>query len=195
MSQARKAISQFLKGHVTRGLRSCLDASELRLALLRERERSDRRDIPFSVLIFQSSRRTEMETEAASKMLFDRLRLTDEVGILDSSNLGILLPDTESDAACHLAAELKSRFTIVRRHNGVLLTRLNVTATPLTNARATGIGQDHATNVLKGLQRTITRNGRANLLRAWRHRQRRLGLDSSVNSLLGNGRPTSHIFI
>ena len=107
MSQARKAISQFLKGHVTRGLRSCLDASELRLALLRERERSDRRDIPFSVLIFQSSRRTELETETASKILFDRLRLTDEVGILDSSNLGILLPDTESDAACHLAAELK----------------------------------------------------------------------------------------
>lgn len=77
------------------------------MAIQRERDRSDRREIPFSILLIHSKPRSPTATQLAISKLTNRLRLTDEISDLDAKTLGILLTDTESDPACKLAAELQ----------------------------------------------------------------------------------------
>ena len=50
--------------------------------------------------------------------------------------------------------------TVVRGHNGVLLSLLDILTVPLTNARATSIGQDSTTELAEGLrlENKIVRN-------------------------------------
>lgn len=57
-----------------------------------------------------------------------------------------------------------SEVSVVRRDNGVLLTLLDVSSVPLTNAGATSVSKDDTTEVEEGLELTISLNGGSDLL-------------------------------
>jgi len=64
-----------------------------------------------------------------------------------------------------------------------------------TNAGSAGVGQDHATELFKRLELAITLNGGANLLRAGRDGEKRLGLDAVVHGVLGDGCSARHVLV
>lgn len=87
--------------------RQVLPLEELQRLIQDERDRSDRREIPFSLVLLRSEPRSETETSEVTAAIFRRLRRTDALGEVDRSCLAILLPDTEADAACQVASELR----------------------------------------------------------------------------------------
>lgn len=87
--------------------RNVLTSEEFQQAILRERSRADRREIPFSIVLISWKSNEKFDVEEKSKRAFERLRLADEISRIDDQNLGILLPDTESDSACKVAVDLK----------------------------------------------------------------------------------------
>ena len=88
-----------------------------------------------------------------------------------------------------------SEVTVVRRDNGVGGTLLDILAVPLSNARTAGVGEDDTTELLKGLELTVTLNGSANLLGTRSNSEDRLGLQTVVESILGDGSSTRHILV
>lgn len=70
-----------------------------------------------------------------------------------------------------------------------------LTSVPLTNARSASVGKDHATEVLEGLELTITLNGGANLLGTGSDGEEGFGLDAVVESVLGDGGGTAHVLV
>lgn len=88
-----------------------------------------------------------------------------------------------------------SEVTVVRRDNGVGLVLLDILTIPLTNARATSVGEDNTAELLEGLQLTITLDGGTDLLRTGGDGEEGLGLDTVVQGIPGNGGSTGHILI
>ena len=86
-----------------------LSAAELKCQLLKERERADRREIEFCVIVFHLTNADAFQDAKPliHKVLSSRLRITDDFGFLDESTLMLLLPDTPLDGARHLAEQLK----------------------------------------------------------------------------------------
>lgn len=88
-----------------------------------------------------------------------------------------------------------SEVTVVRGDDRVGLTLLHVLAVPLTNARSAGVGEDDTAELLEGLELTITGDGGANLLGTGGDGEQRLGLDTVVNGVLGDGSSAGHILV
>jgi len=65
----------------------------------------------------------------------------------------------------------------------------------LTNARTAGVGKNHTTELLEGLELTVTLNGGANLLGSGGDGEEGLGLDAVVESVTGNGSGTGHVLV
>lgn len=85
--------------------------------------------------------------------------------------------------------------TVVGRDDRVGSSLGNILAVPLTNAGATGVGENNATKLLEGLELTVTLDGSANLLGTRSDSEARLGLDTVVEGITGNGSTTSHILV
>lgn len=88
-----------------------------------------------------------------------------------------------------------SEVTVVGRDDGVGLALLDVLAVPLTNARTAGVGKNNTAVLLKSLQLTITGNGGANLLGTGSNSEDRLGLETVVQSVTGDGGATGHVLV
>ena len=81
-------------------LRGVLSASELRALVTRERNRSERSHLAFSLLIFTVGDESGWRSAATlSTILRARLRSTDEVGWLDATRIAAVLPYTPADEA------------------------------------------------------------------------------------------------
>ncbi|KAI6755925.1 hypothetical protein HG531_005031 [Fusarium graminearum] len=85
--------------------------------------------------------------------------------------------------------------TVVRRDDGVGLALLDVTSIPLTNAGTTSVGKNDTAELLEGLELAITLNGGADLLGTRSDSESRLGLDTVVESITGNGSSTGHVLV
>lgn len=85
---------------------SVLDQSQLADLVKRERMRAYRRGIGFCLLLFD--RKQPIELHALEKLIVefrDRLRLTDDLGVLDQK-LAVVLPDTDADGGQLVANDL-----------------------------------------------------------------------------------------
>lgn len=111
------ARPKFLSKLITppkRDVRRELSVNTFQLALHKERDRADRREIPFSLLIIRSLKlRLDGQLEQVLPVLFDRLRLTDEAAILSEGVIGVLLPDTESEPASKVGREIREDLSAV----------------------------------------------------------------------------------
>ena len=85
--------------------------------------------------------------------------------------------------------------TVVGRDDGVGLALLHILTVPLANARTASVGKDDTTELLEGLELTVTLNGGADLLRTRGDSEERLRLDAVVKSVTGNGSGTGHVLI
>jgi hypothetical protein len=88
-----------------------------------------------------------------------------------------------------------SEVTVVGGDDRVGGALLDIAAVPLSNARTAGVGKNHATELLKGLELTVTLNGGADLLGTGGNGEEGLGLDAVVESVLGNGSGTAHVLV
>ena len=70
-----------------------------------------------------------------------------------------------------------------------------LTSVPLANARTASVGENHAAEVLEGLELTVTLDGSADLLGTGGNGEEGLGLDAVVESVLGNGGRTAHVLV
>lgn len=85
--------------------------------------------------------------------------------------------------------------SVVRRDNGVLLTLLDVSSVPLTNAGATGVGKNNSAKVQEGLQLSVSLNGGSDLLGSGSDGVDGLGLETVGHGVLGNGGGSLHILV
>lgn len=85
--------------------------------------------------------------------------------------------------------------TVVGRDNGVGLALLHIFTVPLANARTASVGKDDTTELLEGLELTITLNGGANLFRTRSDSEERFGLDAVIKSVTCNRGRTGHVLI
>lgn len=87
---------------------------EFREILCRERARTDRTKSEFSLLVFEfeQSGNTHLETKSLANELNGRLRSTDEVGWLDRSRIGVILPDTPAEGAWRVADDISLKSCI-----------------------------------------------------------------------------------
>lgn len=97
----------------TKGLESLHATAELRRILDRERARTDRSGIPFSLVAFTPR---DLETRQATlvhlaKYLRRRLRCTDDVGWLDAERIGAVLPGTPASGAWKVADDTCRSFS------------------------------------------------------------------------------------
>ena len=82
------------------GQQGVFDENAFRFILRRERDRSDRTGHPFSLVVLRlPSPRRKGSDRWLLNALAKRIRITDTIGRLNSSSLGILLPDTPPEGA------------------------------------------------------------------------------------------------
>ncbi len=81
--------------------------------LRRERARTDRNGVPFSLLTFTPPQRSSASATliCLSRTLTERLRLTDEVGWLDEWQVGVMLPATGAAGAWKVANDVVQAFS------------------------------------------------------------------------------------
>lgn len=94
-----------------RPLQAVHTSEQLRWVLQRERARSDRTGRIFSLLIF-SQRETQRgdPLRALVRILQERLRCYDEIGLLEEGRLGVVLPDTPGSGAWKVADDVVSLY-------------------------------------------------------------------------------------
>jgi hypothetical protein len=105
---------------------------------------------------------------------------------------------TRTDGICgqeFLRVISSGEVTVVGRDDRVGGALLDVAAVPLSDARTAGVGKNHATEFLEGLELTVALNGGANLLGTGSDGEDGLGLDAVVESVLGNGSGTAHVLV
>lgn len=88
-----------------------------------------------------------------------------------------------------------SEVTVVGRDDGVGLAFLHILTVPLSNARTASVGENDTTKLLESLELAITRDGSTNLLRTGGDGEHRLGLDTVIKGIPGNGGGTGHVLI
>jgi lipopolysaccharide/colanic/teichoic acid biosynthesis glycosyltransferase len=88
--------------------RFVLDAHDFRREAIRERVRADRSDTPLAILVIElpSDRRKIRHFAFLSKVLSQRLRITDTAGQLPDGRVAVLLPDTQKDGAWKVASDI-----------------------------------------------------------------------------------------
>lgn len=89
----------------------------------------------------------------------------------------------------------RGEVTVVRRDDRVLLALLDIATVPLANAGTASICEHHTTELLEGLELTVTLNRSADLLGTGGDGEERLGLDAVVESVTGDGSGTRHILV
>ena len=91
---------------------SLLTTEELHEILVRERMRSDRNGLPFSLLIISGRERpiSPQELTALAAKISARIRATDDLGIFaeDEIRIGLALPETHAAGAWKLADDLQA---------------------------------------------------------------------------------------
>jgi lipopolysaccharide/colanic/teichoic acid biosynthesis glycosyltransferase len=79
----------------------------MRAILDRERMRSDRGNATFAVLTLTLSPRSDnSDISTLARVLHDRLRATDDAGLLSANSIGIVLPETPVEGAWKLAGDI-----------------------------------------------------------------------------------------
>lgn len=82
------------------GQQGVFDEKTFRFVLRRERARADRTGRPVSLVVFHLPKhRSKSSDRWLLNALARRIRITDMIGWIDSSSLGILLPETSTDGA------------------------------------------------------------------------------------------------
>jgi lipopolysaccharide/colanic/teichoic acid biosynthesis glycosyltransferase len=92
--------------------RVVLDSDQLRRLLARERARTDRTGRVFSLLTFTQDGH-EVRGEALRRLLRvlqRRLRITDEIGILEDQRLAVVLPETDARGAWKVADDILEKY-------------------------------------------------------------------------------------
>jgi hypothetical protein len=81
---------------------------QFRRALDRERARTNRHGMPFSLLVFtpRGDASVESALERLARILAARLRITDEAGMLDDLRVGVILPATDHQGAWTVADDV-----------------------------------------------------------------------------------------
>lgn len=89
-----------------------LNESELRTAAACERMRVDRNGSVLSMILIRLSKEQSSDKDIAflARVLEGRLRMTDTSGLLDDGRVAILLPDTPSEGAWKVAADISDVF-------------------------------------------------------------------------------------
>ncbi len=84
---------------------------QMRWILERERARAERTRRAYSLVVMTFTHELgESDLEVLSNLLVQRLRLTDEAGLLDNKRVAILLSDTSEGGAWKVARDLTSQF-------------------------------------------------------------------------------------
>lgn len=86
-----------------------LTTSEFESRFRAERDRSDRFDQSFSMIVLTPGNRRRADSMMAGAVLLGRLRIYDTVGLLDSRRVAALLPETEPDDAYAVANGVVTR--------------------------------------------------------------------------------------
>jgi lipopolysaccharide/colanic/teichoic acid biosynthesis glycosyltransferase len=86
-----------------------LTTSEFESRFRAERDRSDRFDQSFSMIVLTPGNRCRSDSMMAGSILLGRLRIYDTVGLLDSRRVAALLPETEPDGAYAVADGVVTR--------------------------------------------------------------------------------------
>ncbi len=86
-----------------------LTTSEFESRFRAERDRSDRFDQSFSMIVLTPGNRRRSDSMMAGSVLLGRLRIYDTVGRLDSRRVAALLPETKPDAAYAVANGVVTR--------------------------------------------------------------------------------------
>ena len=94
-----------------------------------------------------------------------------------------------------LAVVASREVSVVRGHDGVGHRRLGAGPPPLADARATGVRQDNAVDVLEGLHLPVALDRRAHLLRAGRDQEGHRRLEAVRLRLLGHVRRAAHVLV
>lgn len=102
---------QSQKNMVGKGICS---VEEFRAILERERARSDRSGDRLSLVVFDAEifERQETNEHLLIKVLYTRIRPTDEVGWFDKAKVGVVLPDTQPLGARKLAEEICRKISV-----------------------------------------------------------------------------------
>jgi lipopolysaccharide/colanic/teichoic acid biosynthesis glycosyltransferase len=87
-----------------------LDEQQFRYEVARERMRTDRNRSPLAILIIElpANRSTAKDFAFLGRLLAERLRITDTVGLISARSLGVLLPDTAKSGAWKVASDVCS---------------------------------------------------------------------------------------
>ncbi len=87
---------------------SARPATRFRAIIERERSRADRSNTTLSLLAIAPTGETPNETvlNRLADFLADRLRVTDDFGLLDDNRMGVVLPDTSSAGAWKVADDV-----------------------------------------------------------------------------------------
>jgi lipopolysaccharide/colanic/teichoic acid biosynthesis glycosyltransferase len=89
-----------------RTLDSLLSVQQFRSALERERARTDRTGRQFSLAVFQRNGTGDGLAQRFEDLCRKRLRLIDEVGLLDTNQIGVVLPETDGRGAWRIAEDV-----------------------------------------------------------------------------------------
>lgn len=104
-------IFRFIRSNFTRPSRlgGVLTTSEFESRFRAERDRSDRFDQSFAMIVLTPGDRRRTDAMMAASVLIGRLRIYDTVGLLDSRRVAALLPETAPDDAYAVANGVVTR--------------------------------------------------------------------------------------
>ena len=105
-----KTIKTFLRGDAGTSLEFLNSVERMRGILDRERMRADRGNTMFTLVTFTCPEKVEMECLVAlGQIAIDRVRTTDDVGLLGPHCLGVVLPETSAGGAWRVADDICSK--------------------------------------------------------------------------------------
>lgn len=106
-----RLLQRLLPPDARRNACESLHSIERMQAILhRERMRCDRGNSSFALLTMTFPRPWDAsESESLGRVICQRIRATDDAGVLGPRQVGLVLPETDADGAWHLAADLCGR--------------------------------------------------------------------------------------
>jgi lipopolysaccharide/colanic/teichoic acid biosynthesis glycosyltransferase len=110
MIRLLKKIKTLLRGHAGTSLDFLNSVERMRGILDRERMRADRGNTMFTLVTFTCPEKVEPECLAAlGRIALERVRTTDDVGLLGPHCLGVVLPETSAGGAWRVADDICSK--------------------------------------------------------------------------------------
>jgi lipopolysaccharide/colanic/teichoic acid biosynthesis glycosyltransferase len=113
-----KVLGKLLRRGAFNGIHS---PEEFRLMLERERARADRSGSKFSLVVFDFGNTdggsgSSLSVEHLTRILFQRIRITDTVGWFDDKSIGTVLPGTTGEGAWKFVDDVSRRVTPTPNH-------------------------------------------------------------------------------